>query len=178
MNNKFIYNPFISIAGIKSILFGFSGLLLTSFLAYITGTHYYGHLNIEFAKDSPFWIYLVENSISWIVLSILLFISGLILSKSRIRVIDIFGTILFSRIPLLLLPLIRLIPALQSFVSQSPEMYFLIVIFWISMIWTVILSFNAYKVSCNLINEKLVISFIVCIILAEVITKTIIYLLI
>jgi hypothetical protein len=178
MNRYLLYNPFMRITGIKSFFIGFLGLLLTTYLAYKTGTHFNGLLNINFAKDSDYWIYLVENSSHWIILSILLLASGLILSKSKIRVIDIFGTALFSRIPLLIVPLIRTIPVFQSFVAQSSTMYLLIGIFLISLIWTILLLFNAFKVSCNLKNEKLIVSFIACLILSEVLTKIFLYLII
>jgi hypothetical protein len=168
MNSKILYNPFILIAGMRSVLIGLSGLLLTSYLAYKTGTHFNGLLNIDFAKDSGFWIYLVENCSQWIILSILLFASGLILSKSKLRAIDIFGTTLFSRIPLIITPLIRILPIFQSFAFQSATMYLIIGIYLISLIWTIVLLLNAFKVSCNLKGEKLIISFIVCIILSEV----------
>jgi hypothetical protein len=178
MNNKLWYNPFLVIAGTKSFLLGLLGLLLTSYLAYKTGTHFSGLANIDFARDSDFWIYLVENSSHWFILSILLFAAGLILSKSRIRPIDIFGTTLFSRIPLIITPLIRTMAIFQSFVIQSVIMYFLIGIYLISLIWTIVLLFNAYKVSCNIKNEKLIISFAVAMILSEILTKAFLYLII
>ena len=171
MNNKFLFNPFLVIAGLKSLLIGLLGLFLTSYFAYKTGTHFNGLLQINFAKDSDFWVYLVENSSQWIILSILLFAAGLILSRSKIRAIDIFGTTLFSRIPLLITPLIRTIPIFQSFVPQSAANYLIGGICLISLIWTIVLLFNAFKLSCNLKNEKLIVSFIVSIILSEVITN-------
>lgn len=183
MKSKLLFNPFIRIAGLKSFLTGLSGLLLTSYLAYKTGTHFNGLLNIGplstvFAKDSDFWVYLVENSSHWIILSILLFGAGLILSKSKLRAIDILGTTLFSRIPLLITPLIRTVPIFQSFVFQSATMFLIIGIYLISIIWTIVLLFNSFKVSCNLKNEKLIVAFIVSIIISEVFTKIFLYVLI
>jgi hypothetical protein len=177
MKSKFFFNPFILIAGIESFLTGLSVLLLTSYLAYKTGTHYYG-LTIDFAKDSDFWVYLVENSSHWLLLSILLFTAGLIFSKSKLRAIDIFGTTLFSRIPLIIVPLIRTVPIFQSFSFQSAAMYLITGIYLISLIWTIVLLFNAFKVSCNLKNEKLIISFIVGILLSEAFTRIFLYVLI
>jgi hypothetical protein len=178
MKNKFLFNPFLQIAGLTSLLIGLSGLFLTSYLAYKTGTHFNGLLSIDFAKDSDFWVFLVENGSQWIILSILLFAAGLILSKSKIRAIDIFGTTLFSRIPLIIVPLIRVFPPFQSFVYQSATMYFIIGIYRITLIWTIVLLFNAFKVSCNLKNEKLIVSFILCIILSEVFTAIFLHVLI
>lgn len=171
MKSRYLYNPFTQIAGFKSFIIGIFGLLVTTCLSFNTGTHFYGLLNIDFAKDSDYWVYLMENLSNWFFLSIFLHISGLILSKSKIRTIDTFGTTLLSRIPLALAPLIRTIPLFQSFVIRSWEMYFIIGLYLVSLIWTIILLFNAFKISCNLRNERLIVSFIISLILSEVCTK-------
>ncbi len=178
MNRKLLYNPFIIIAGLKSLIIGFAGLLLTSFLAFKTGTHFNGLLNIDFAKDSELWVYSLENISHWIISSIIFYSAGSLLSNSRIRIIDILGTVLFSRLPLFITPLIRIIPFFQSFMVHSLAMYVLIGIYIISVIWTIILLVSAFKVSCNLKGEKLIISFIVSMILAEGLTKLLLFILI
>src|ERR1035437_5077384 len=101
-----LYNPFTKIAGLESFLLGFLGLFLTTYVAYKTGTHFNGLLNIDFAKDSDYWVFLTENVSNWIFLSFFMYLSGTILSKSKIRVIAILGTALLSRIPLIIAPLI------------------------------------------------------------------------
>jgi hypothetical protein len=178
MNRAFYYNPFIVIAGLESFFIGLTGLLLTSYLSYFTGTHFTGLLNLSFAKDSDFWVFLVENVSDWIILSLLLFIGGSILSKSRIRIIDVLGTVLLSRIPLVIAPAFRIIPFFRSFAIYSAAMYLIAGIYVISLIWCIVLSFNAYKVSCNLKNESLFISFIVIILLSEIITEILLHTLI
>jgi len=172
-----LFNPFNQITGFKSLYFGLIGLLIVTYLAFITGTHFNGLLNINFAKDSDYWVFTTESISNWLLISAFMYISGLILSKSKIRVIDILGTTLLSRIPLIIAPLIRIIPAFQSFMILSWQMYFVIGFYLISLIWTIILLFNAFKISCNLKNEKLIISFIISILLSEICTKLIIILL-
>jgi hypothetical protein len=171
MKTRYFYNPFTQIAGFKSLFIGTAGLLITTYLAFNTGTHFNGLLNIDFAKDSAFWVYLIENLSNWFFIAIFLHISGLILSESKIRAIDIIGTTSLSRIPLMLTPLIRKIPLFQSFVIQSWEMYFIMGLYLVSLIWTIILLYNAFRISCNLRNERLIVSFIVSIIISEVCTK-------
>lgn len=178
MKSRYFYNPFTQIAGFKSLIIGIAGLLITTYLAFNTGTHFSGLLNIDFAKDSDLWVYLMENLSNWFFLAIFLHISGLILSRSKIRAIDTFGTTSLSRIPLMLAPLIRTIPLFQSFVIQSWEMYFIIGLYLVSLIWTIILLFNAFKISCNLRNERLIVSFIISIIISEVCTKLVLKLII
>jgi hypothetical protein len=178
MKARYLYNPFTQIAGWPSFLIGTAGFLLTTYLAFNSGTHFIGFLRLDFAKDSDYWVYMTENLTSWLLISIFLHLSGVILSKSKIRVIDTLGTALLSRIPLILTPLLRTIPPFQSFAYRSWEMYFLEGLFIFSSIWVIVLLYHAFKVSCNLKDEKLIGSFIISIILSEVCTKLVLKLII
>ena len=175
INRQLLYNPFTYLAGFKSLIIGLIILIIISLLAYTTGTHYIGYININFAKDSPFWIYLVENAIHGISVSLVFYIAVLMLSKSRIRMVDIVGTILTSKIPLLIVPVIRLFHPFDSFSIFSAPMYLLIVIYLISIIWSVTLMFNAFRISCNLKQDKLILSFIIGLVISDAITQKPIY---
>ncbi len=174
MKINYLVNPFTRIAGLKSLIAGLTGLLLVSWLSYQTGTHQNGLSNIDFAKDADFVFYLIEHLAGWISVSIFLFISGLILSKTKIRLLDVLGTSSFARIPLVIVPLVRLIPSLRSFVFLSWEMYLVSAIYLLSAVWTIALLFNGFKISCNLKKERLIVSFIVSLILSEAATKLLI----
>jgi hypothetical protein len=168
MQNRLIYNPFSKVAGFYAFTLGIVVLGLTSYLAYFTGTHYYGLFRIDFAKDSPYWFYLLNIASHWIVLSLLVYVSGLVFSKSAIRAIDVFGTILLAKAPLILTPAIRVFPCFDSFLFMSSEMYALILIYILTLLYTSVLLFNAIRVSCNLKGERLIILFIVCLIVSEI----------
>lgn len=169
-----LHNPFVQIAGFRSLMIGFSGFLLTTYLAFKTGTHFNGMLNIDFARDADYWFFAVENLSNWSLTAILMLLCGIVLSKSKVRMIDVFGTTLLSRLPLAIVPVMRLIPAFQSFAFQSWQMYFATGLYFISVVMATILLYNAFKVSCNLKNERLIISFFICMILSEIGSKIII----
>lgn len=173
MKNSILFNPFIKIAGGKALALGGIAYLISVFLSYITGTHHYGLFNIDFAKGTVLWIYFIELGTQWFILSLLLYLFGAILSKSKIRVIDVFGTILLAKIPLIITPLFRTIPYFQSFAIFSTAMFVVVGIYSITLIWTLVLLFNAFKVSCNLKQEKLIVSFILSIIISEILSKVI-----
>ena len=168
MENSFWVNPFIKIAGLKSLIYGWGGVILIALMAYLTGTHFYGFSNLDFAKDSGFWFYALEQLLSWVVISFCLYVSGLLFSKTKLRVVDVFGTNLLARLPLLLVPLIRLLPPFQTFVFQSMEMYLLVGVYVLSLAWTIILMFNGFRVSSNLKGSQLIILFTISIIVAEI----------
>ena len=99
----------------------------------------------------------------------LVVLSGGTSDHSRIRVIDVLGTVLFAQLPLLGMNLISLLPAMrmmsQMNMNMSPEEmlaqpYFILAMILTLLglpflILTLIWMFNALKVSCNLKQWKL-----------------------
>ena len=110
-----------------------------------------------------------EHLIVWLIPALLFYLGGLFLSHSRIRVIDVLGTVLFAQLPLLGMNLISLLPAMrmmsQMNMNMSPEEmlaqpYFILAMILTLLglpflILTLIWMFNALKVSCNLKQWKL-----------------------
>ena len=166
---KLIVNPFIRIAGGQALIWGFLGLIVSTLLCWISGYHYHGLLHFGPAPNPAWWCYLAEHLIVWLIPALLFYLGGLFLSHSRIRVIDVLGTVLFAQLPLLGMNLISLLPAMrmmsQMNMNMSPEEMLAQPYFILAMILTLlglpflILSliwmFNALKVSCNLKQWKL-----------------------
>ena len=171
MNNKvkLIVNPFIRIAGGQALIWGFLGLIVSTLLCWISGYHYHGLLHFGPAPNPAWWCYLAEHLIVWLIPALLFYLGGLFLSHSRIRVIDVLGTVLFAQLPLLGMNLISLLPAMrmmsQMNMNMSPEEmlaqpYFILAMILTLLglpflILTLIWMFNALKVSCNLKQWKL-----------------------
>ena len=98
---KLIVNPFIRIAGGQALIWGFLGLIVSTLLCWISGYHYHGLLHFGPAPNPAWWCYLAEHLIVWLIPALLFYLGGLFLSHSRIRVIDVLGTVLFAQLPLL-----------------------------------------------------------------------------
>ena len=166
---KLIVNPFIRIAGGQALIWGFLGLIVSTLLCWISGYHYHGLLHFGPAPNPAWWCYLAEHMIVWLIPALLFYLGGLFLSHSRIRVIDVLGTVLFAQLPLLGMNLISLLPAMrmmsQMNMNMSPEEMLAQPYFVLAMILTLlglpfliltlIWMFNALKVSCNLKQWKL-----------------------
>ena len=166
---KLIVNPFIRIAGGQALIWGFLGLIVSTLLCWISGYHYHGLLHFGPAPNPAWWCYLAEHLIVWLIPALLFYLGGLFLSHSRIRVIDVLGTVLFAQLPLLGMNLISLLPAMrmmsQMNMNMSPEEmlaqpYFILAMILTLLglpflILTLIWMFNAFKVSCNLKQWKL-----------------------
>ena len=168
------YKPFLVLAGVRSIIVAVIGIFAVSGLAFVTGTHHYGLLNINFAKDTVFTTFFLEHFTYWGVSAVLFYSAGLFLSVSSIRFVDVAGTMGVSRLPLIFLSIARLIPAFESFPVYSFNMYFLFVLHICVASWSAVLMFNAYRITCNVKGPKAAASFFVCLLGTEIITQVVI----
>ena len=103
-------NPFIWIAGMPALLWGVLGLVASTLLSWASGYHYHGLLHFGPAPNPAWWCYLAEHLIVWLVPALIFYLGGVVLSRSRIRIVDVFGTVLFAQIPLIGMNLINILP--------------------------------------------------------------------
>jgi len=178
-----IFNPFTKIAGIKALIIGLAFMLLMGFVGALSGTYYDGVIDVHLGTSGKFMESYVFLLIGFLSIVLMTSVPGLIFSKG-FRLIDVFGTMALSKVPLL-------IPALLGFfvdeqilldLYSDPLLIFestSLIIFSIFcipfLIWNIILMYNAFKVSLNIKGNKNIVLFIVTIILAEIISKIIIY---
>lgn len=171
-----LFNPFIRIAGLSSLIYGLVAIALSGSVGYMNRAHFDGVIDLHFGKEAPILVFLLEGIMNWLSLSIVLFFLGVILSKSKIRWIDVFGTQALARWPMLLLALFSFGFGTGKIAINGLSISILVfgLLSLLVVIWMVALMFNAYRISCNLQGKKLVISFIGGLISAEVISKIII----
>ncbi len=187
-----LFNPFVQIAGAKSLLIGFLFLLLSSTLAAFFNTRFDGILDAHYTNNQIFYLSYLDNLINISVITIIFYGFGSILTKGKVRFIDIIGTSTLSRFPLFIIPLFNIQnksgligeKIIQSITKPDAmqltqfEWIYLIVSGIISLlliIWFIALQFKAYKISTNLKGANLIVSFILGLIIAEILSKIIIY---
>ena len=101
-------NPFIRIAGGKALAIGLAGMLLSAIVAISGDVHYHGLLHYGPAVNNAWWTHAVEVLAVWLVPAVLFYLGGRLRSKSQIRAVDVFGTVAFAQIPLLVVNLLIL----------------------------------------------------------------------
>ena len=179
MIKKWLFNPFQFIAGWQAIIAGLVIMLITSILAYFSGAHFDGVLDAHFALPHtpvfPYRVFVYEQLNAWLCTFLLLYIAGFLSSKSKIRLIDVAGTISVARLPLFFASIIGFVPLLHLYPSIKNVYGILIwgLLLLLLFIWMMILLYNAYRISCNIKGTTAVWTFIVAIIFAEVISKII-----
>ena len=82
---KALFNPFRYIAGAKTLTMGLLFIVASSLMLYSGNLIQDSYIHIAMAKAS-FWEVLGAQTIWWIIPTALLYLCGLLLSKSKIRI--------------------------------------------------------------------------------------------
>jgi len=184
---KWLFNPFVYIAGARSLVIGWVIMLITACICMYSHTHFDGVLDAHNGRVTLASMYFIEPFTDWICLVLALYLGGIIFSKSTIRFIDVAGTLALARWPLLFYSIIGFglnprginehsdINALVN--SVTGTMILLAIIGGGFVIWMVVLLYNAFSVSCNIKGGKAAGVFIGGLAVAEAITKIIFHLL-
>lgn len=183
-----LFNPFHLWAGAKALSVGVIAMIASGIIAYYSGTRFDGLLDFHFTGSSAAsYSVIYESLIWWVLFSVLLYLSGIVLSKSRVRAVDVFGTQALARTPFLLVAALSALPgvaeyALWLFTSIQDKtagpptgnallFWPVMVISLLATIWMIALMWRAYKVSCNLNGAKAVVSFIAVVLVVEALSK-------
>lgn len=194
MNYSKFLNPFTYIATTKALLLGLAGILVSAALACFGPIHLDGildmHVGLSNISAGQYFLLFIEGLLDWLIFSCLLYTTAVILSKSKIHFVHILSTQAFARLPILIPILIgALIPLektsayfLHQFGNMGPEIedvnafqLFLFALFMlstlVSIIWMVIWMYKAYSTSAHIKGTKAVVSFIITLIVAEIVAK-------
>lgn len=176
-----LMNPFTRIAGWQAFGVGLVFILLMGFIGYSSGVVF----------DGVFDMHLIETTLSGsfaylamglVPLVLVMWVAGLLVSRN-FRFIDILGTMTLAKAPFLIL-------AIFGYFVQAPNMdeimrdpyvilhstsFLLMIIVSVPVIiWSIVLMFNALKVSCDLKGNTLTVAFICGLFVSEIIAKILI----
>src|SRR4051812_45608613 len=98
---KWLFNPFVYIAGAKSLLIGWVIMLATAVIGYYSKTHFDGVVDLHTGYATPLYAYFFEQIIDWGCFALVFYIAGAIFSSSSIRFIDVAGTAALARWPVI-----------------------------------------------------------------------------
>jgi len=173
---KWVYNPFERIAGGSALILGVVIMALTAIVGKINHVAFDGVLDVHTGASFGFLASFVMQAVDFLALFLTMWIAGVCFSKSRLRVIDIAGTMALSRAPMLLLAVICFLPVIPAGVYDDiPRLIIFGLICIAFAIWMIALMYNAYSVSCNLKGSRAVISFIGALLVAEIIAKLVFF---
>lgn len=190
--NNFLINPFVRIAGLQSLMIGAATILVTAFIASFGNIHLDGVLDLHVGGSGSsvgMGLALIEGLINLGSITLFVYLAGLIFSKSSIRFVDVMGTQSMARFPYLIACIGSLFLSDEKILSYVEYEFmhkgdpvqlvvwdyisFILaaIIFMGMFVWSLVLMYKAYSVSCNVKGGKSVVTFIVALLLAETLSK-------
>ncbi len=182
---RWMFNPFIRIAGIRSLTIGLVVIVASGLVAAAGGIRFDGLLDVHAGNPIPLWVPVVEGLVNWIVITALLWLAALFFGRSAVRLVDIAGTQAMARVPLLPAAAICTLPWIRSAfdgltasvksgqLPTFPGMGFVVgaLVILAGIIWMVALMWKAFSISCNIKGGRAIALFIVAVLIGEVVSK-------
>lgn len=187
-NWRFLVNPFDKIAGWQSVGIGLLVLCAVVLIGFSSNTYLIGLFNAEVVTDASLLNAFVFQFVSWIYLTLALYIVGVVCAKG-VRFQDVLGTVAIARYPYLLMAPIGFIVdkvTLDTFIAAAlnnkpydmdvlMRLLAIATVSIIVLVWYIVLLYNAFKVSTGVKGKKGIWLFILALISSEIIVRMLSY---
>jgi hypothetical protein len=157
---KYLINPFERIAGWQALFTGIAVMALTVVIGKINQIAFVSVLNVVFGATINYSSAFALQTANFLILFVMIWLAGVCFSKSKLRVIDIAGTLALAHAPLLLLTIIYFLPVTPTGLYDASRSIISHLISIPFLIWMIALMYSAYSVSCHLKGSRSIISFI------------------
>ena len=183
-----LFNPFIKYSEKQLLLVGLLFTIVGSLAGYYLNARFDGALDMHIGRSATMATVFSDNAISIISLFIPLYLLALYINN-KTRIVDILNTILVARLPIYLITLSnagKFISQIEQKIDvnnpssinlESTELIVIIITALLSLlflVWYIALLYNGFKVACNAKTVKHNILFGVALLVAEILSKTII----
>ncbi len=171
-NAAFLKNPFERIAGWPALGLGLAAMALTAWLGKVNGLWFDGVLDVHIGAREQSWTEAFSmQGVAWLSMVLCVGLAGLIFGKSRFRLIDVAGTLAFSRLPMLLLALLAFLPIVPAGLKDIPRVVIFVLLCIGATVWMVIWMYRGYSVSCRVSGDRGIASFAGALLVGETISK-------
>ena len=178
---RWLFNPFIRIAGTRSLAIGLVGIVAAGLAAAGAGIRFDGLLDMHAGNEVALWVPVVDGLVNWVVFTLLV---ALLFGRSNVRLVDVAATQAMARIPLLPVAAICALPwILDAFDGLAASLLSgqLAGLSWMGlavgavvtlagMVWMVALMWKAFSISCNMKGGRAIALFILAVLLGEAVT--------
>jgi hypothetical protein len=164
---KWLINPFERIAGWQALTIGVIVMALTAIIGKINHIIFSGVLYVNTGATFDFSAGFIMQAVIFLALFLTMWIAGVCFSKTKVRAIDVAGTMALARFPMLLLAIVCFLPIAPASPYDIPRLIVFCLISIPFFVWMVALMYNAYSVSCHLKGGRAIISFIGALVVAH-----------
>ena len=88
---RWLFNPFIRIAGEQALAIGLIVIVASGLVATAGGVHFDGLIDFHPGYAMSFWVPIVEGLLNWSVITVLLVLVSFLVAPRTVRVVDIAG---------------------------------------------------------------------------------------
>lgn len=174
-------NPFRYLPLRQAICWGIVAMILTAVFCWQVGLRMTSITQVNYAGGA-LWKATVGQLVVWLLFSVILYVVGVMLSRSKIRFWDVASFNLFARIPFDLTLLIFAIPTVRSVMGLAMDgniarmmehMNLLTIVGVVSLLfsmWYFYWSYKAFAESTNVKNGKGVVAFILSFVVAYLVS--------
>ncbi len=188
---KFLFNPFERYSEKVLMIVGVLFTLTGSYLAIVFKSRFDGVLDFHFVSEVLPRQPLIDNLINIFCLTILLFAVGKYLNNAT-RQIDILAAVIVARIPYYFLPILNTNDMMTTVtknlmksvshpgVYQIPDLTNLLLMLFsliiiLALVWYIYLLYKGFKVAVNAKGVKATMLFFVTLLVAEVVSKYLVF---
>ncbi len=178
---KTIINPFGRLPMRQAMCWGIAAMILTAIFCWQTGLRATSLTQINYAGGSLAEATL-QQVVIWLLFAVVLYLGGVIFSKSKVRFWDVAAYNLFARIPfdvmllMFAVPMVRSVMGLMTDGSMATAMEYSTVLSIVGLVatlftvWYFYWSYQAFAAATNLRNGRGVAIFAVCFILTYILS--------
>lgn len=172
-------NPFRYLPIRQAICWGIAAMILTAIYCWQIGLCVTSITQINYAGGA-LWNATLRQLAVWIIFAVVLYLGGIIMSRSKVRFWDVASFNLFARIPFDLMLLIFAIPAVRSIMGivmdgdiahimeYANALTVIGVVSLLFSVWYFYWSYKAFAESTNVKNGRGVLTFIICYLVAYI----------
>jgi len=172
---KWLINPFERIAGWQALFIGIVVMVLTVIIGKINHVVFDSVLAVHAGVSLGFLSLFTIQIVDFLILFLTMWLAGLCFSKTKVRAIDVAGTMALARAPMLLVAIVCFLPVQPASSFDISRLVIFTLIYIPFVVWMVALMFKAYSVSCHLKGGRAVASFTGALVVAVIVSMSIFF---
>ena len=186
---RWLFNPFVRMGGRASLATGLGGIVAAGLVAAAAGVRFDGLLDMSPMGNVPTYLPIAEGLINWMsIVAVSALIARFFGGGSKVRLLDIAGTLALARAPLVLAASIGTLPWIRDayddvLSAATSEQLLLITLGMLVGVlailacfaWSIVLMWKAFSITANMKGGRGAAFYIAALAAGELISKFLVF---
>ena len=186
---RWLFNPFVRIAGRASLAAGLAGIVAAGVAAAAAGVRFDGLLDMSPLGNAPSYLPIVEGLINWMsIVAVSVLIARFFGGGGNVRLLDVAGTLALARAPLVLAASIGAVPwirdAYDEALTAGTGLQLLsitsgVLVVFLAMLacfaWAIVLMWKAFSITLDMKGGRGAVLYFAALVAGEMISKLLVY---